>query len=188
MRSTTFCLSAVLLLTSVVACTPAIYIPISKADLTKPIVALRVEGAGPNAVEVTNLVPGQLQNKYAIANPNATVKLLATATDNESGIMEIELYVTREVTYIASDGSLVVTTMATKILESKNYTLNNGKVPSFGAIQVNVKPSDEFVFTNATGTTTKGVGVVLKYGVQAKNFNLLMDYTDVLTVSSGQLQ
>jgi len=188
MRSTTFRLSAVLLVTSVVACTPVPYNPNTNNDTTKPKVALRVEGAGPNAVEVTNFVPGQLQNKFATAHPNATVNLLATATDNESGIMEIKLNVTRTVKFIASNGFLTEARMATKMVESKTYTLNNGQAPSFAAIQVNVKPSDEFVFTNANGTTTTGVGVVLEYSVEGKNFNRLWDYTERLVVSSGQLQ
>lgn len=188
MRSTIFLLSAVLLITSAIACTPVPFNPSTNNDITKPAVALRVEGAGPNAVEVTNFIPGQLQNKSAIANPNATVKLLATATDNESGIMEITLNVTRTVKYITSNGALAEARMATKVVDSKTYTLNNGQAPSLGAIQVNVTPSDEFVFTNANGTTTMGVGVVLEYSVEGKNFNRLWDFTERLTVSSGQLQ
>ena len=188
MRSTKLLLGAALVVTSVVACTPVPYNQNTNNDTTKPKVALRVEGAGPNAVEVTNFIPGQLQNKNAVANPNATVKLLATATDNESGIKEIKLNVTRTVKFIASNGSLTEARMATKLVDSKTYALNNGQAPSMGAIQVTVKPSDEFVFTNANGTTLTGVGVVLEYSVEGKNFAGLGDYTERLTVSSGRLQ
>ena len=187
MRSITFRLSAVLLVSGMVACAPVPFNPATNNDTTKPGIVLRVEGAGPTAVEVTNFVPGQLQNKSAVANPNATVKLLATATDNESGIMEIKLNVTRTVKYIASNGSLAEARMATRLVDSQTYTLNNGQVPSFGAIQASVKPSDEFVFTNANGTTITGVGVVLEYNVEGRNFNGLWDHTERLTVSSGQL-
>jgi hypothetical protein len=188
MRSTTFCLSAVLLVTSMVACTPVLYNQYTNTDITKPIVALHVEGADTIPVDVTNFVPGHLQNKNAIANPNATLKLLATATDNESGIKEIKLYVTRTVKYIASNGSLAEALMATRLVDSKSYTLNNGKAPSLGAIQITVKPSDEFVFTNASGTTTRGVGVMLVYSVEGTNFQGLSDYTEGLTIGSGLLQ
>lgn len=188
MRLTAYRLSVTLLITSVIACAPVPFNPNTNNDTTKPAVALRVEGAGPNAVEVTNFVPGQLQNKNATTNPNATVKLLATATDNESGIMEIKLNVTRTVKYIASNGALAEARMATRIVDSKTYTLNNGQAPSLGAIQVNVTPSDEFVFTNANGNSITGVGVVLEYNVEGRNFNHLWDHTERLTVVSGQLQ
>ena len=78
--------------------------------------------------------------------------------------------------------------MATKLVDSRTYALNNGQAPSMGAIQVTVKPSDEFVFTNANGTTLTGVGVVLEYSVEGKNFAGLGDYTERLTASSGRLQ
>lgn len=188
MRSIKFFLNAILVISSLVACTPVPYNPSTNSDTSKPQVALRVEGAGPNAVEVTNFVPGSLQNKNAIANPNATIKLLATATDNESGIKEIKLSVLRTVKYIASNGSLVDNRMASQVVDSKIYNLNNGQAPSMGAIQVNVKPANEFVFTNANGTVITGVGVVLEYNVEAKNHAGLSDYTDRLTVSSGRLQ
>jgi len=175
-------------LTGLVACTPVPYNPSTNNDTTPPSVSLHVEGAGPNAVEVTNFVPGQPQNKNATANPNATVKLLATANDNESGIKEITLKVTRTVKYISSNGGLAETLIATKTLDTRSYTLNNGQAPSLGSIQVDVIPRNEFVFANGNGNTITGVGVVLSYTVEAKNFNGQGSYTDRLVVSSGQLQ
>lgn len=188
MRSTILLVSTVLVVASVVACAPVPYNPSTNSDTTKPSVALRVEGAGTTAVEVTNFIPGQLQNKNVVANPNATVKLLATATDNESGIQEIELFVTRTVKFIASNGSLGEARMATIPVESKTFALNNSQAPSMGAIQVTIKPSDQFVFVNANNNTLTGVGVVLEYNVRGKNFAGLIDYTERLVVNSGRLQ
>lgn len=181
-------IAPLIVMTGLIACTPVPYNPATNNDITPPNAALRVEGAGQDAVEVTNFVPGQLQNKHAVANPNATVKLLATASDNESGIKEITLKVTRSVKYIASNGSLVEMQAPTRVINSTRYSLNNGQAPSFGSIQVGVKPRDEFVFINANGNTVTGVGVVLAYTVEARNFNGQFSYTERLVVSSGQLQ
>lgn len=168
-------------------CTSVPYNPSTSTDATPPQVALRIEGAGPNAIEVTNWYPGHPQNKNGTANPAATLKLLATATDNESGIKEIKLNVLRTVKYVASNGSLADNRMASVVVDSKSYTLDNGQAPTMGVIQLNVVPRDQFVFVN-NGRSVTGVGVVLEYNVEAKNQNGQGAYTDRLVISSGQLQ
>lgn len=188
MLTLTFRIAPLLVMAGLVACTPVPYNPSTSSDTTPPRVALHVEGAGQNAVEVTNFVPGQPQNKHVDANPNATVKLLATATDNESGIKDITLKLTRTVKYIASNGSLVETLIPTTTVDTKTYTLNNGQAPSMGVIQVEIKPSDAFVYATSNGTMATGVGVVLSYTVEARNFNGQSSYTERLVVTSGQLQ
>lgn len=168
-------------------CPQVPYNPSTSTDITKPGIALHIEGAGPNAIEVTNWDPGHPQNKNGTAHPDATLKLLATATDNESGIKEIRLNVLRTVKYVASNGSLADNRMASAVVDSKSYTLNNGQAPSMGVIQLNVVPRDQFVFVNS-GQTVLGVGVVLEYNVEAKNQNGQWDHTERLVISSGQLQ
>ncbi|MBI3773512.1 MAG: hypothetical protein HY272_12530 [Gammaproteobacteria bacterium] len=174
--------------TTLAGCGNVPYDPATTTDATAPRVALRVDNAQPSPVEVTNFIPGALQNKNAIANPNANIQLLGTAADDESGIKEIKLSVTRTVKFVASNGGLADAYLGTKVVDTRTFSLNNGQAPTFGAIQSNVKPSDEFVFQNANGNTVTGVGVVLEYNVEAKNFAGKMSYTDRLVVSSGQLQ
>lgn len=183
-RSIPALLLPVVLLTG---CPQVPYNPATTTDTTKPSIALRIEGAGPNAIEATNWIPGQPQNRNGTAHPDATLKLLATATDNESGIKEIRLNVLRTVKYVSSSGSVVDNRMASAVVDSKSYTLNNGQAPSIGVIQLNVVPRDQFVFLN-NGQTVVGVGVVLEYNVEAKNQNGLWDHTERLVISSGRLQ
>mgnify|MGYP001312039918 CR=1 FL=1 len=168
-------------------CTPVPYNPATSTDTTPPKVALRIEGAGSNAIEVTNWDPANPQNKSGTANPNATLKLLATATDNESGIKEVKLSVLRTVKYLSSSGLLVDNRMASVTVDSRSYALNNGQAPSMGAIQLTVVPSDQFVFMN-NGQAVTGVGVVLEYNVEAKNQNGQTAHTERLVISSGRLQ
>lgn len=181
-------LATILIAMTLAGCGNVPFNPATNTDTTAPRVALRAEGAQPTAVEVTNFVPGALQNVHVNANPNAAVKLLGTATDNESGIKEIKLSVTRTVKFIASNGGLAEAYFGTKVLDTRTYSLNNGQAPTFGAIQLTVKPGDEFVYQNANGNTMMGVGVVLEYNIEARNFNGQMSYTDKLVVTSGQLQ
>lgn len=168
-------------------CTPVPYNPATNTDTTPPNVALRIEGAGPNAIEATNWDPHNPQNKSGSANPNATLKLLATATDPESGIKEIKLSVLRTVKYLSSSGLLVDNRMASATVDAKTYALNNGQAPSMGVIQLTVVPSDQFVFMN-NGQAVTGVGVVLEYNVEARNQNGQMAHTERLVISSGRLQ
>lgn len=167
-------------------CTPVPYNPATSSDTTPPQVALRIEGAGANAIEVTNWDAANPQNKSGTANQNATLKLLATATDNESGIKDIKLSVLRTVKYIASNGSLVDNRMASSTVDAKTFALNNGQAPAMGAIQLTVVPRDQFVFMN-NGQTVTGVGVVLEYNVEAKNQNGQTAHTERLVISSGRL-
>lgn len=169
------------------ACTPVPYNPATTTDTTAPRVALRIEGAGASAIEVKNWDPANPQNKNGNANQNATLKLLATATDNESGVKEITLNVLRTVKYLGSNGDLLSNRMASAVVDSKTYTLNNGQAPSLGVIQLDVVPHEQFVFVN-NGQNVTGVGVVLEYNVEAKNQNGQWDHTEKLVITSGRLQ
>ena len=50
-----------------------------------------------------------------------------------------------------------------------------------------MKPSNEFVFPDVNGIRIIGVGGILEYNVEAKNFSGLSSYTDKLIISAGQL-
>lgn len=178
---------ALLLAVALGGCTPVAYNPATSSDTTPPQVALRVEGAGPTAIEVTNWDPAHPQNRNGSAHPDATLKLLATATDNESGIKEIRLNVLRTVKYVTSNGALADNRMASAVVDTRSYPLANGQAPSMGAIQLNVVPRDQFAFVN-NGQTVVGVGVVLEYNVEAKNQNGQWIHTDRLVIGSGLLQ
>ena len=187
MNASSWIRGLIIVAASLAGCTQVPYNPSTSTDTTPPQVALHIEGAGPNAIEVTNWDPAHPQNKNGTAHPAATLSLLATATDNESGIKEIRLNVLRTVKYIASNGSLVDNRMASAVVDAKSYALNNGQAPSMGVIQLNVVPRDQFVFVN-NGQTVTGVGVVLEYNVEAKSQNGQWSHTEKLVISSGQLQ
>lgn len=187
MRASRSIPTLIMVVAMLAGCTPVPYNPATSTDTTPPQVALHVEGAGPNAIEVTNWDPAHPQNKHGTAHPDATLKLLATANDSESGIKEIRLYVLRTVKYVASNGSLLDNRMASTVVDSRSYALTNGQAPSMGVIQLNVVPRDQFAFVNS-GQTVVGVGVVLEYNVEAKNQNGQTVHTERLVITSGRLQ
>ena len=184
------------------ACQTVPYDPATTNDTSaaKPIV-LRVDSSvsqldssgrprdiGEASFEAVDRVLDAPQNVRGTVSDTANIDVLATATDNESGIKEVKVMLNRTVYYLASNGSIVSTLFPSIVVATKSYTVSNGRLPQMGAANYRVNIGGQRRFNNANGNPVVGTGVTLQYYAEAKNGVGMTSYTDTVTITAGRVQ
>ena len=166
----------------------------SSADTTPPATNLLIKRYGQPDLEVQNRT-GPSANVAANLGPIPTTgsfdfNVLATATDNESGIREVKLSLTRMVCFTASGGGTaqaysgtVVRKQATRTGASLPKQISLGET---GFIQrTSLADENLLMFVNANQVKGVGVGVLTRWNMEAKNGRNQTSYSDSITIGAG---
>ena len=114
----------------------------------------------------------------------------ATATDNESGIREIKLSMTRLVCYMASGGTTAQAYSATVVRKQASYSGSSvpkqASLGDTGVIQ-GQSTADEnlLMWVNINQVKSAGVGVQTRWSIEAKNGSGRTSYSRGITIGAG---
>lgn len=178
------------------------YNPATKPDSTPPAVNVLIKRYGAPDLEVQKLA-GPSANVSANlgalpVNGKFDFSVLATATDNESGIRNVKLLMMRTVCNIDTPGSNNKKYFGTVTRKESTYT-DQTQAPTqvslgdTGLIDntnfANANPTDDnlLVWLTANATLRVGVGVWTKWSMEATNFAGLTTYSDTITIAAGDL-
>lgn len=172
----------------------------STPDTTPPATNLLIKRAGAPDLEVQNR-SGPSANKADNlgafpASRKFDFSVLATATDQQSGIRDVKLSVTRMVCYRASSGAIAQAYFGTVTRKQANYP-DPKQVPSQASLGdtgvidntpfaiANPSADNLLVWVNANQVSAVGVGVLTRWSMEAKNAAGLTSYSDAITIGAG---
>ena len=125
--------------------------------------------------------------------------VLATATDNESGIRDIKLLMTRTVCYTTSSGGVAQAYSGTVTRKEANYAVaaNAPKQASLGDTGIMNSSTDRLgvyrdtsdanllVYKNANQNVKVGVGVSTRWNMEARNHAGQTTYSNSIVIAAG---
>jgi hypothetical protein len=179
------------------------YDPASTNDPSPPAVNLLITRAGQPNLEVqarTTPAPPPVVGNYGNPAPSTRQQfsVLATATDNESGIRNIKLSITRTVCFTSSSGGVVQAYLGSVTRKEATYTDqrnaprqaslgDTGLIDNspFGTDPANLTAANLLTFTDANGTLRAGVGVSSRWNMEARNFSGQITYSNSIVVLAG---
>jgi hypothetical protein len=181
-------------------CTGIPYDPRTNNDITPPKISLQVTGQRPDSVymptpavtdtvcypkkgdfcpnnrvtpvEVGALVPGTA-NPVVQIHEQGEASVVASASDNESGIKSIKLSCQRTVYYNwdAANQTESNTVIAPPAVIQQNNQVSNGRVPASGIQQQVLNMRGQMVFNNSPHNPVRGHRITIICSAEASNFN-----------------
>ena len=163
------------------------------SDTTPPGTNLLIKSYGQPDLEVQNQPGANVgANLGAIPASNSSLdfSVLATATDNESGIREIKLSMTRMVCYRASSGVIAQAYSATVVRKQSSYSGSSvprqASLSDTGVIKSGSTADENLlVWVNANQIKSVGVGLHTLWSMEAKNGNNQTSYSRAITIGAG---
>ena len=180
------------------------YKPANGIDGTAPTVNLLETRPGDANLEVQGQNGPSAKKSTNFGNPAPNSKkdfsILATAKDDESGIRNLKIVMTRNVCFKTAAGDIAAAPFATVVRKEANWTDQSHAPtnPSLGETGIidnsafatdpaNRNETNLLVFRNAQGNLLAGTGVSTKWGMEATNFAGKTTYSDVIFVLAGDL-
>lgn len=184
------------------------YNPATNSDTTPPDVNLLITRYGqPNLEVQKRVVPSpKVNGSFGVVGqplPNAKFdfSVLATATDNESGIRHNKLSMTRTVCFISSSGNLAQAYFGSVVRKEATYT-NQAQAPTQASLgdtgiidnsiinndptrPANLTDDNLLVRKDANQVPHLGVGVSTKWVMEATNFAGDTTYSEVIFILAG---
>ena len=173
------------------------YDPATNSDTSPAGVNVLVRRAGQPDLEVQGQTPGATRpvGNYGNLTPvtRQEFSVLATGTDNQSGIRHIKLNLTRTVCYVSSSGAIAQAYSGTVMRKEATYTdRRNAPIQASlgetGVIDTTpnaLGPDNLLAWTNSNGLTRIGVGVSSRWNMEATNFAGQTTYSNSIVVVAG---
>lgn len=167
------------------------------SDTSPPGVNVLIKRAGLPDLEVQGQTgAARPVGNYGNLPPTPTrfeFSVLATGTDNESGIRHIKLSMTRTVCYLTSGGAIAQAYSGTVMRKEANYTdrRNAPTQTSLGDTGViDTTPNalgkeNLLAWTNANGQTRIGIGVSSRWNMEATNFAGQTTFSNSILIAAG---